>query len=97
MRANFTFGKYEVSLEGEATEDSPIKIMGVSSTSAVAAIERMCIDSVFKGTNVEWFLVKSEHLCVDKKHIAKLTVGAKGFDQTRDFYFDISDSFDSTT
>lgn len=96
MNIQFDMGQYKVKIDGNGLEDAPWVITGVtgeSATSAVAMVEQMVIKKMMDNTGLDWFISGTELLGLAGKHIAKLTVGVRGFDKTRDFYFDVTEAF----
>jgi hypothetical protein len=93
MENEFQFGEYKVKVSGKGLESEPWLISGVDNPSAVATIEQLIIKSMMEQTGLNWFIAKTELLGIDGRKISKLTVGVKGLDKTRDFFFDVSEAF----
>lgn len=93
MDVEFEYGKYKVKINGIGTEDAPWVISGVDNPSAVAMIEQTFIKNMMDKTGLDWFIKQTLLLGKDGKKIAMLTVGVKGMDKARDFYFDVTEAF----
>lgn len=96
MNVEIEIGGYKVKIDGNGLEEAPWVISGVTgenAPSAVAIVEQMVIKNMMDKTGLDWFVVGTELLGVSGKKIAKLTVGVRGFEKTRDFYFDVTEAF----
>lgn len=96
MNVELEIGGYKVRIDGNGLEESPWVITGVTgenAASAVAIVEQMVIKNMMDKTGLDWFMAGTELLGIADKRIAKLTVGVRGFDKTRDFYFDVTEAF----
>ena len=93
MDTEFTFGQYQVKIKGRGLEQEPWVISGIDNPSAVAMIEQLVIKNMMEGTGLDWFIAQTTLLGIEGKKIAQLTVGVRGLDKTRDFYFDVSEAF----
>jgi hypothetical protein len=93
MENEFDFGQYKVKISGRGLENDCWVINGVDNPSAVATIEQLVIKSMMEQTGLNWFIAKTELLGINGKKISKVTVGVKGLDKTRDFYFDVTEAF----
>jgi len=93
MNTEFNFGEYVVKINGRGLEQDPWVITGIDNPSAVATIEQLVIKNMMDSTGLDWFIAQTNLLGRDGKKIAQLTIGVKGFDKTRDFFFDVSEAF----
>ncbi len=93
MVNEFKFGQYNVKISGRGLENEPWLISGIDNPSAVATIEQLVIKNMMEQTGLDWFIAKTELLGIDGKKISKITVGVKGLDKTRDFFFDVTEAF----
>jgi hypothetical protein len=93
MDNEFKFGQYNVKISGRGLEYEPWLISGIDNPSAVATIEQLMIKNMMEKTGLDWFIVKTELLGIEEKKISKFTIGVKGLDKTRDFYFDVTEAF----
>ncbi len=93
MDVEFDYGKYKVKISGIGSEDKPWTISGVDNPSAAATIEQIFIKNMMDKTGLDWFIKQTQLIGKDEKKIALITVGIKGIDKTRDFYFDITEAF----
>ena len=93
MDASVQFGKFAVKITGNGLEKDPWVISGVNDPSAAAMVEQMVIKQMMDATGLDWHIAGTALLGIDGRRIAQLTVGVKGMDKTRDFYFDVSEAF----
>jgi len=93
MDAEFEYGNYKVKINGIGSEETPWVISGVDNPSAAAMVEQIFIKNMMDRTGLDWFIKQTSLLGKDEKKIAMITVGVKGMDKTRDFYFDVTEAF----
>lgn len=93
MDIEFDYGNYKVKIYGKGIEGEPWVISGVDNPSSAATIEQMFIKNMMDKTGLDWFIDKTELLGKEGKKIALITIGVKGMDKTRDFYFDVTEAF----
>jgi hypothetical protein len=93
MDVEFDYGRYKVKISGIGSEDTPWVIGGVDNPSAAAMIEQIFVKNMMDKTGLDWFICQTQLLGKDGKKIALTTVGVKGSDKTRDFYFDVTEAF----
>ncbi len=93
MNASFQFGRFTVKIIGRGLENEPWVISGVDDPSATAMVEQMVIKQMMDATGLDWHIAGTALLSVEGKRVAQLTVGVKGMDKTRDFFFDVTEAF----
>jgi len=94
MDASFQFGRFAVKITGNGLEEDPWVIGGVNDPSAAAMVEQMVIKRMMDATGLDWYIAGTALLGIEDKRIAQLTVGVKGMEKTRDFYFDVTEAFE---
>jgi len=94
MDASFQFGRFAVKITGNGLEKDPWVIGGVNDPSAAAMVEQMVIKQMMDATGLDWYIAGTALLGIEDKRIAQLTVGVKGMEKTRDFYFDVTEAFE---